>query len=93
LFLQYDLFYNWIAPGITHVNGAAVEQTSTTLPLFLTIPQAAQALTISPMLLRQYIWAKKGPRVRKIGGRRIIHRDDLVKWTGKDHPTLRTKKG
>jgi len=68
-----------------------VEQTPDKLPLFLTIPAAAAILTISPMLLYRYVWAKKGPRVRRIGGRRVIHRDDLIKWTEKDHLSLKRK--
>jgi excisionase family DNA binding protein len=69
----------------THVQPAA------TSSLFLTVPQAADILQISDMMLYRYIWAKKGPRIRRFGRLVRIHRDDLLEWSKKDRPSLKMK--
>lgn len=85
------MFYNQVVYGRQDFHGAGMKPVSAELPLFLTITQAAEILTISPMMLYRYIWVKEGPRVRRIGGRRVIHRDDLMRWTEKDHPSPNRK--
>lgn len=63
------------------------------IPIFVTVPEAAQLLSLKPDLLYRYIWDKKGPKVVRFGRLVRIRTEDLLRWADKEtHPTRKPKK-
>jgi hypothetical protein len=63
------------------------------LPPYLTIEEAAPIARRTPNAMRKLRLRGKGPRVRKIDGRLVIKRTDLLAWLeGETAPTPRRHK-
>jgi excisionase family DNA binding protein len=54
------------------------------LKLLYSRKEAAFALGISLRAL-DYLLSRRSIKIRRIGARVLIHRDDLVKWASQDH--------
>jgi hypothetical protein len=63
------------------------------LPHYLTIDEAAAIARRTPNAMRKLRVREKGPRVRKIDGRLVIERNDLLAWLeGTKTPTPKRRK-
>jgi predicted DNA-binding transcriptional regulator AlpA len=50
-------------------------------PLFLSAPETAELLRISPVTLSKWRIEGRGPPYRKLGRRVVYERADLIEWT------------
>ena len=63
---------------------------ATLLSDYLTRPQLAVELGRDIRTLQRWAWQRKGPKFRRIGGRVLYHKDDVLAWI-EAQPTSETR--